>query len=164
MRRFPVIPKKFVNALTDCYRPYTSLDCIEKFVKRDNGAAGIMILFSLALVGRNIMARIANLTNMDVGQLLELRKQIDATLSERRGDLEKQLRELGSLTDSARARVGASPLAGKKVPPKYRLGNQTWAGRGQKPKWLVAAMKDSGKNLDDFLIAKSGAKKRRAKR
>ena len=103
-----------------------------------------------------------NLTSMNVQELLNLRKQIDATLLQRRGDLERQLRELGTFTDGARARVGASPLAGRKVAPKYRLGNQTWAGRGQKPKWLVSAMKDSGKKLDDFLIEKA-ARKRRAK-
>jgi DNA-binding protein H-NS len=50
------------------------------------------------------------------------------------------------------------PLKGKKVPPKYRSpSGDTWAGRGAKPRWLVAAIK-RGKKLDHFLI------KRRAKR
>jgi DNA-binding protein H-NS len=40
------------------------------------------------------------------------------------------------------------------VPPKYRGPNgETWAGRGAKPRWLVAAMK-KGKKLDSFLIHK----------
>ena len=104
-----------------------------------------------------------SLTNMDVSQLLELRKRIDATLVQRRGDLEKQLAQLGTSTDGARvgrARRGSSPLAGRTVAPKYRLGNQTWAGRGAKPRWLVAAMKESGKKLDDFLIDRSARRKK----
>ena len=114
------------------------------------------------------MARTTNLRNMDVAQLLELRKRIDATLLQKRGDLEKQLRELGTLTDGARVgrdRRGVSALKGIKVAAKYRgPSGESWAGRGQKPNWLVAAMKDSGKKLDDFLIAGNTRKKRRAKR
>ena len=55
---------------------------------------------------------------MNVQELLNLRKQIDTTLTQRRGDLEKQLRELGALTDGARVgggRRGVSALKGKKV-------------------------------------------------
>ena len=63
------------------------------------------------------------------------------------------------------ARVGDAEarLKGRKVPPKYRdrAGN-TWAGRGAKPRWLVAAIKE-GKKLEDFAVEKT-AKKRRAKK
>ena len=58
-------------------------------------------------------------------------------------------------------------MKGRKVPPKYRgASGKTWAGRGAKPTWLVAAIK-GGKKLDDFLIDKSarkGRRKRRSKR
>ena len=40
---------------------------------------------------------------------------------------------------------------------------QTWAGRGAKSRWLVAAIK-GGKKLDDFLIDKSAQKERRKRR
>jgi DNA-binding protein H-NS len=44
------------------------------------------------------------------------------------------------------------PLKGRKVPPKYRSpSGETWAGRGARPRWLVAALK-RGKKADDFLI------------
>jgi DNA-binding protein H-NS len=52
----------------------------------------------------------------------------------------------------------ASKSKGKstgKVAPKYRNPadpSQTWAGRGQPPRWLAAELK-SGKKLEDFLIA-----------
>jgi len=42
-----------------------------------------------------------------------------------------------------------------KVAPKYRNPanpTETWAGRGQPPRWLAAELK-SGKKLEDFLIA-----------
>jgi DNA-binding protein H-NS len=45
-------------------------------------------------------------------------------------------------------------LKGTKVPPKYRdRSGNTWAGRGAKPRWLVAAIK-RGKKVEDFLIKK----------
>jgi DNA-binding protein H-NS len=115
------------------------------------------------------MAR-ANLSSMDVQELLNLRKRVDATLAQRRTDLEKQLRELGSHQDGARVvrGRGSSPLTGRKVAAKYRgPDGETWAGRGAKPRWLVAAMKETGKKVEDFLIDKSahgGRRKRRAKR
>lgn len=64
-----------------------------------------------------------------------------------------------------RRRVGGrSVLKGRKVPPKYRSpSGETWAGRGAKPRWLIAAIK-RGKKLDDFLIDKSARKRRRSKR
>src|SRR5262249_9538374 len=64
-------------------------------------------------------------------------------------------------------RGGGSALKGRKVPPKYRgPSGETWAGRGARPRWLIAAIK-GGKKLDDFLIDKSarkGREKRRSKR
>ena len=66
-----------------------------------------------------------------------------------------------------RARVsrgGGSILKGKKVPPKYRgPSGETWAGRGAKPRWLVAAIK-GGKKLDDYLIDKAARKRSRRRR
>jgi DNA-binding protein H-NS len=45
------------------------------------------------------------------------------------------------------------PNAGKKVPPKFADGKgNTWAGRGQKPKWLADALA-AGATLDQFRIA-----------
>ncbi|MBV8191927.1 MAG: H-NS histone family protein [Alphaproteobacteria bacterium] len=48
-----------------------------------------------------------------------------------------------------------SALAGRKLVPKYRNPankQDTWSGRGLKPKWLIAAMKQSGQKLDHFAI------------
>jgi len=113
------------------------------------------------------MAKI-NLSAMSVEALMDLRVRVDEMLL---AEIEKQLKRM----DRAFAVVGGarvvrgrgSALKGKKVPPKYRSpSGETWAGRGARPRWLVAAIK-GGKKLDDFLIDKSarkGRRKRRSKR
>ena len=109
------------------------------------------------------MAKV-NLSGMTVEALMDLRERVDETLHRRRAELQQQLAALGG---ARVVRGGGSPLRGKKVPPKYRgPSGETWAGRGAKPRWLVAAIK-GGKKLDDFLIDKStrkGRRKRRPKR
>jgi len=113
------------------------------------------------------MAKV-NLSTMDVQSLMDLRKRVDARLLECRAEMEKQLEKMDALVGGRRVVRGrGSVLKGRKVPPKYRgPSGETWAGRGAKPRWLVAAIK-GGKKLDDFLIDKSerkGRRKRRSKR
>jgi DNA-binding protein H-NS len=114
------------------------------------------------------MAKV-NLSGMTVEALMDLRKRVEEMLLERRAELQKQLGRMDALVGGRRvvARGGRSALKGRKVPPKYRgPSGETWAGRGARPVWLVAAIK-RGKKLDDFLIDKSarkGRKKRRSKR
>jgi DNA-binding protein H-NS len=99
------------------------------------------------------MAKV-NLTGMNVEALMSLRNQIDKRLLEFRAELEKQLAAFGQATLKGRAIRMGSSLKGRKVPPKYRSPDgQTWAGRGAKPRWMVAALK-KGKKIDDFLIAR----------
>jgi DNA-binding protein H-NS len=89
-----------------------------------------------------------SLKGMNVQALMKLRKQIDQRLVELRAELEKQLDALIGQPK----RKSSSSLRGRKVPPKYKSpSGDTWAGRGQRPKWLVAALK-KGKKVEDFLI------------
>ena len=108
-----------------------------------------------------------SLSGMTVEALMDLRKRVDEMLHRRRADLEKQLERIAVVGGARIARRSGSPLRAKKVPPKYRgPSGETWAGRGAKPRWLVAAIR-GGKKLDDFLIDKSarkGRKKRISKR
>ena len=108
-----------------------------------------------------------NLSRMTVEALMNLREQVDETLLKRRAEIEKQLERFVLVGGARVVRGCGSVLKGKKVPPKYRgPSGETWAGRGAKPRWLVAAIK-GGKKLDDFLIDKSarkGRRKRRSKR
>jgi DNA-binding protein H-NS len=108
---------------------------------------------------------------MTVEALMDLRKRVDEMLLEHRAEIQKQIERMAraiAVVGGARVVRGrGSALKGRKVPPKYRSrSGDTWAGRGAKPKWLVAAIK-GGKKLEDFLIDKSarkGRRKRRAKR
>jgi DNA-binding protein H-NS len=107
-----------------------------------------------------------NLSGMSVEALVDLRNRVDEMLHRRRAELEKQLNTITGFA-AGRSKVTGSVLKGRKVPPKYRSpSGETWAGRGARPLWLVAAIK-GGKKLDYFLIDKSarkGRKKRRSKR
>src|SRR5262245_26624098 len=88
-------------------------------------------------------------------------------LLDHRTQIQKQLERLDRVTallggeGVVRGGERGSPLRGRKVPPKYRSpSGDTWAGRGARPRWLVAAIKD-GKKLDDFLIDKAGRRGRK---
>ena len=127
------------------------------------------------------MARRAapKLGDMTVAQLLQLRDKVQTSLSRKvmaeRRELEHKIGLLSKLESSApqngrsttrrgrggrravavRAGNGKShPLKGRTVVPKYRdpaNPDQTWAGRGQAPRWLVA-YENQGRKRDDFLI------------
>ena len=88
---------------------------------------------------------------MNVEALMSLRDRVDKRLVELRSELEKQLAAMGG-AKSMKGRASGKSLKGKKVPPKYRSpSGETWAGRGAKPRWMVAALK-KGKKIESFLI------------
>ena len=61
-----------------------------------------------------------------------------------------QLRTVSATVSDARSHA----LKGKKLPALYRNPNnrkETWAGRGNRPRWLVAALK-GGKKLEAFAV------------
>jgi DNA-binding protein H-NS len=98
------------------------------------------------LVGDKQMPK-PNLSAMSVNDLLKLREDIDKALDRKASELRSQLSMLGRP-----AVQRGSRLKGRKVPPKYRSpSGETWAGRGARPRWLVAALK-KGKKLENFLI------------
>jgi DNA-binding protein H-NS len=129
------------------------------------------------------------LNAMSMPELLKLRERIQAALADKRAELQRQIDELSPLDTggtgnrrigsrgrrpqvAARSRRGngkAHPLKGRTVAPKYRDPEnpaQTWAGRGQAPRWL-AAYEQQGRKRDEFLIGatpSSRTKGRRRKR
>jgi DNA-binding protein H-NS len=109
------------------------------------------------------MAKV-NLSEMSIEALMDLRKRVDEMLLDRRAKLQQQLERIAVVGGRRVVRGGGSVLKGRKVPPRYRgPSGETWAGRGARPRWLVAAIK-SGKKLDDFLIDRSARKARRKRR
>jgi DNA-binding protein H-NS len=94
----------------------------------------------------------SNLSSMSVDALLKLREDISKVLDRK---VHEMRRELSMLDGASVRRQQARSLKGRKVPPKYRSpSGETWAGRGAKPRWLVAAIK-KGKKAEDFLIKRS---------
>jgi len=104
-----------------------------------------------------------NLKSMSIDALVGLRGQIDAVLTakvaDERRSLESELVKLSRVEmGSGRSKASFGRGVRGKVAPKYRNPenpSETWAGRGLKPRWLVAALK-SGKKLDDFSIGGAG--------
>jgi DNA-binding protein H-NS len=112
----------------------------------------------------------ANLKSMSVDKLTSLRMQVDALLSskvaEERRNVQEQLNRLDRLMGTGARVKGAGRGLRGAVPPKYRNPenpDETWAGRGLKPRWLAAALK-SGKKLEDFAIEASAKKRGRPKK
>ena len=122
---------------------------------------------------------------MSLAELRQLRDEVQTALSGKiqmeREELQRKLNELSNLESSAgdgrpevrlgrprkpagggRAGNGKShPLKGRTVAPKYRdpaNRDQTWAGRGQAPRWLTA-YESQGRKREEFLIgATAGAR------
>ena len=108
------------------------------------------------------------LKTMSIEKLVKLKDQIEAALAskvaEQRRALESELSKLGRFegrTGRGKSAFGRGGSRGA-VAPKYRNTanpDETWAGRGLKPRWLTAAIKE-GKKLEDFSIATGAASKK----
>jgi len=112
-----------------------------------------------------------NLKSMSISRLTDLRHRVEVALAskviDQRRAIESELGKLSRLQGAKTLRkIGSGP-----VPPKYRNPQnpeETWAGRGLRPKWLTAAIK-GGKSADDFLIrgavpSKKATKPKRARK
>lgn len=107
----------------------------------------------------------ADLKDMDVDALLELRADVERVLAERSRDLERQLALLSDGSGAAGGKRRGKPagrtsvMKGVKIAPKYRgPGGETWAGRGATPRWLAALVKE-GHSIEEFAVGKKGAKR-----
>ncbi len=89
-------------------------------------------------------------------ELLALKAKVDAAVTERideeRARLTASLERLNAVTAGDSHGVASQP---RRLPIKYRNPDnpaETWAGRGLRPRWLVAAMKGGKKKLSDFAV------------
>lgn len=99
--------------------------------------------------------------SMAFDELVVMRAQIDAEIdmriSKQRNQLIEAIAELRGTVSAPTAsgsRRKPHPLKGRGLPPLYRNpknADETWAGRGNRPRWLTAAIK-SGKKLESFSI------------
>jgi DNA-binding protein H-NS len=97
---------------------------------------------------------------MAIAKLHQLRDQVESALAskitETRRDLESQLAKLNRFGGGSVRGPRRDALHGTTVAPKYRNPanpSETWAGRGLRPRWLVAALK-TGKKLEAFSVDK----------
>ena len=103
-----------------------------------------------------------NLKVMSTEALIELRNNIDRVLSSKisveRRDLQAKLAKLETYTNGrAEPRRRSSLRKGIKLPPKFRgPKGETWAGRGARPRWLTALVKQ-GRKLEEFAVGKMAA-------
>ncbi|TMV78349.1 H-NS histone family protein [Thioclava sp. BHET1] len=103
-----------------------------------------------------------DLSELSLKELKELNSQVSkaiATYEDRKkrealAELEDTAKRLGF---SLQELTGATPAAARKrtvAPPKYanpENPDDTWTGRGRKPKWMEAALR-AGKSPDELLI------------
>ena len=103
--------------------------------------------------------------SMSLDDLRTLRSQIDRAINsyetrrrkEALAALERTARDMGfnlsDLTGAQQARGRRAAAAGGENPPKYAdpdNPNQTWSGRGRRPRWVTEQL-NSGKSLEDLL-------------
>ena len=98
------------------------------------------------------------LKQMSSRELLTLKTKVEQVILRRdekaRRDLVRMVEGLRSGRRTAAAVGEPHPLKGRKLKPKYRNPadkSQTWAGRGNQPRWLKAELK-RGKKLTAFLV------------
>ena len=92
-------------------------------------------------------------------QLAQLRNQIDGELAQRaaikKDALVREIREkalqAGLSPDDIIKAFGGRGNKGKPVAIKYRDGDNTWTGRGRKPKWVVAKL-EAGVSLESLAV------------
>jgi DNA-binding protein H-NS len=106
-------------------------------------------------------------SSMNFDELLAVKAKVEAAISSRIAQERKrltasleQLDYLANKTNGASTKVNANgPAKRKTLAAKYRNPSnpkETWAGRGHKPRWLVAALKGGKKKLIDFQIERKG--------
>lgn len=104
------------------------------------------------------------LENFSLDDLYQLQTQVDREIKRRRLQGKKEvLQKIRAIAASGGYSLeelvqggesGEVAKVGRVVPPKYRdpeNAEQTWTGRGKRPRWVVGALQ-AGKSLDDLII------------
>jgi DNA-binding protein H-NS len=101
--------------------------------------------------------KIDRINSMSVDDLWSLREKLDSLLSKKLSEEKERLNRRIRQLERGDASLTVARRPYPRVLPKYRnpdRPSQTWAGRGKKPRWIVAQLR-SGKRLDDFRIQPS---------
>ena len=102
------------------------------------------------------------LNNLSLDELKKLQKDIDHAIASfearriaaARAELEARAKELGVTLNQVMGGDGAKNRKAP-LPVKYRNPNnseETWSGRGRKPRWLAVALTSTDTKLEDFAV------------
>src|SRR6478672_10384992 len=104
-----------------------------------------------------------DLADLGLKDLLDLQQRVAVAIVERqqteRADLKSKIAalaaEAGLSLDEVLGLHRGRSASKARIPPKYRNPEnpqETWAGRGRKPLWLVAQLQKRGVTIKDFAI------------
>lgn len=104
-------------------------------------------------------AEMKNIRSMSFEELIRARAAVEAAIELHAARDRRELIAVLKQVDSRRPSKGRDSrpvhaLKGRRLPPLYRNPKnrtETWAGRGNKPRWLTAALKQ-GTKLESFVI------------
>lgn len=106
-----------------------------------------------------------SVASMPIDALIKMRKDIDEELKARVDQTRKQLDELQRTLQQSESAVESTKEGRRKPAAKY-IGpyGETWTGRGLKPRWLQALIKE-GHAIEKFAIPGAGqiARKRQVR-
>ena len=105
-----------------------------------------------------------SIKSMTFKELIKAKVEIEATIyslmqTEQSRQLKKAMSGIEAIASAngshSEGPRGRHALKGRKLPVRFRNPKnrkQTWAGRGLKPRWLVAALKGKKNKLADFAV------------
>lgn len=89
-------------------------------------------------------------------QIAALQKEADQLIAQQRAEvidaIKSQIKTYGLTAKDLGLLERHSSRVGMVVPVKYRLNDDTWTGRGRKPKWLEDYLSQGG-NLETLRVA-----------
>jgi len=102
------------------------------------------------------------LNSISLDELKKLQKDIDRAIASfearriaaARAELEARAKELGVTLNQVMGEASAKKIK-TPVPVKYRNPKnheETWTGRGRKPRWLTVALTSTSAKLEDFAV------------
>ena len=88
-------------------------------------------------------------------QIAALQKEADQLIAQQRAEvidaIKSQIKTYGLMAKDLGLLERPSSRVGMVVPVKYRLNDDTWTGRGRKPKWLEDYLSQGG-NLETLCV------------
>jgi len=105
---------------------------------------------------------VKSIKSMSLNELLKVKTTIESAIFQRieteRRLLQKAMERVESMSERNARQVktlARRPRKPRKLPIRFRNPDnpeETWAGRGLRPRWLVAALKSRKRKLEDFAV------------